>query len=167
MRERLRNAPELLDDESHDPHVLEQSLEHVAQVNRFLGGHSSACAGVRPFLRRGARLRLLDIGTGSADIPRALTRVARAAGAAIEIVATDLHPQMRAIAAARTVGYPEIRIDAADALSLPFDDGSFDVSLLSLTLHHFEGDAPVAALREAARVGRTVVVTRRSHCRSQ
>jgi ubiquinone/menaquinone biosynthesis C-methylase UbiE len=158
MRVRLRNAPELLDDESHDPRVLEQSLEHVAQVNRFLGGHSAARAAVRPLLRYSATLRILDIGTGSADIPRALVRDARAAGTAVEIIATDIHPQMRAVAAACTVEYPEIRIEAADALALPFPDDTFDVALLSLALHHFEGEAPVTALREAARVAGMVVV---------
>ncbi len=158
MRARMRHAPELLDDASHDVRVLEQSLGHVAQVNRFLGGHSAALSAIKDLLVAGRTLRVLDIGTGSADIPREIVLAARRAHAGLHITATDLHPQMREIAASACAQYPEIDIDSADAFSLPYADASFDVALLSLTLHHFEDDEPVRALREAGRVARLVVV---------
>ncbi|MEO5509021.1 MAG: methyltransferase domain-containing protein [Longimicrobiales bacterium] len=158
IRNRLRDAPERLDEMSHDARVLEQSLEHVAQVNRFLGGHRVILSVLAPLLQRDANVRILDVGTGSADIPRVVARAARLAGANVEIVATDVHPQMCEIARVRCRTFPEIRVDAADALALPFDAGSFDAVLLSMTLHHFEDDAPATAVREAARVGGLVVI---------
>jgi SAM-dependent methyltransferase len=158
MRARLQHAPELLDEETHDPAVLEHSLGHVAQVNRFLGGYSTALAGLRPLLNAGSAARILDIGTATGDIPRAIAAAARAAGAHITIVATDLHPQMRALAQRLSAAWPEITVEAADALALPYPDKSFDAALLSLTLHHFEDDAPVVAVREAGRVAKLVIV---------
>ena len=165
MRTRLVHAPELLDDESQDPQLLAQSLQHVAHVNRWLGGHNAVTLALNDVYRAQSRVRspdrpvtILDIGTGSADIPRAVVDHARSRGIAVQITATDVNPRMRAIAAERSVDFPEIAIADADALALPFERQSFDVALLSLTLHHFEDDGPIVAVREAARVARFVIV---------
>lgn len=153
---RRRGATELLDAPAHEPRLLEASLAHVAGVNRWLGGRRALRLALAPVLRDG--LHVLDIGTGSGDLPAALVRYARRHGAAIRITATDLHPQMCALAAARLAALTEIEVRTADALALPFADDSFDVALLSLMLHHLEDDDAVRALREAARVARLVVV---------
>src|SRR5690606_30148408 len=49
-------------------------------------------------------------------------------------------------------------VERADALALPHPDGAFDVALLTLTLHHFEGADQEKALRELARVSQCAVV---------
>ncbi|HEX6694278.1 MAG TPA: methyltransferase domain-containing protein [Longimicrobiales bacterium] len=159
MRARLSDAPELLDDAMHDAGVLEASLHHVAQVNRYLGGESSVLHALEPLLTPDATTRILDIGTGAGDIPVAVAAAARRRGASVSITATDIHPQMRALATARARSWPEVNIEYADALSLPWPDASFDAALLTLTLHHFEGDEPARVLREAGRVARLVVVS--------
>ena len=155
---RLQHAEELLDSPQHDAHELEQSLGHVAGVNRWLGGTAAVRAHLAPLLTSGSVTRVLDIATGSADIPRALVRWARKRHAPIEVVATDVHPQMLAIARAQSRGYPEIRVESADALKLPYPDDSFDAALLSLALHHFEADAQLQVLREMARVSTRLVL---------
>jgi ubiquinone/menaquinone biosynthesis C-methylase UbiE len=155
---RAEHAPELLDAEHHDPAELGQSLGHVAAVNKWLGGARALLIHVTPLLRADRTTRILDIGTGSADLPRRIADWARTHGRSVEIVATDLHPQMRAIAAAACAAYPEITIESADALALPYENGSFDIVTLSLTLHHFDGDQQVRVLREIARVVREQVI---------
>lgn len=153
---RAENAPELLDEPVHDRHELEQSLDHVAAVNRWLGGVRALLLHLEPLLTDGARL--LDVGTGSADLPRRIAQAARRQQLEVRITAADLHPQMREIAAARCAGYSEIEIDEADALALKYPDSSFDIATLSLTLHHFDGDEQLRVLRELARVARVVIV---------
>lgn len=155
---RLDGAAELLDAPGHDLPELEQSLDHVAEVNRLLGGRRAAWLALRPLLSPDRTTTILDIGTGSADIPLSIARRARRAGLPVLIIATDVHDQMLEIATARTGGAQDIVIAAADALALPFGTDSCDVALLSLTLHHFDGDAQAAALREAARVARQAVI---------
>ncbi|HSJ13161.1 MAG TPA: methyltransferase domain-containing protein [Longimicrobiales bacterium] len=153
---RVTGVAELLDAPDHDPAELRASLAHVAAVNRWLGGNRALQLALRPFLREG--LRVLDIGTGSADLPLALTRAARRRGLRIDVTAAEPHPQTRAIAAERCRHVPEIRVVEADALALDHPPGTFDVALLSLVLHHFEDDAAVTALRAAGRVAAVVIV---------
>jgi SAM-dependent methyltransferase len=169
----------------HDPAVLLASLGHIAAVNRWLGGRRALRLALAPLLRR--ELRVLDVGTGSADLPLALAGYARRAGGRLALVATDRHPQILAMAAQRAArpdqlaparrsgdsaperSRPEaarpdqrapagLRLAGADALALPFAAGSFDVVVLSLLLHHLDDREAVLALREAARVAPLVVV---------
>ena len=156
--DRAEHAPELLDEERHDPAELAQSLGHVAQVNRWLGGVRALLLHVTPLLHTHRTTRILDIGTGSADLPRRIADWARAHDRKVEIIASDLHPQMREIAAAECSAYPEITIESADALDLHYANDSFDIATLSLTLHHFDGEQQLRVLRELARVVRDAVI---------
>jgi SAM-dependent methyltransferase len=99
--------------------------------------------------------RVLDIATGPGYIAEAFARVAR------EVVGVDLTDAMLAIAKERTRErrISNILFRASDAQNLPFENGSFDVVVCRLALHHLE--KPLAVLREMARVcraGGTVLV---------
>jgi 2-polyprenyl-3-methyl-5-hydroxy-6-metoxy-1,4-benzoquinol methylase len=167
VRRRLEHAPELLDEAVHDAAELEQSLDHVAEVNRWLGGSRAVWHALQPLLAHAPTTRILDLGTGSADIPVDLCRRAARARVPLNVTATDIHPQMLDIALRRTARLPQVRVQHADALALPFADDSFDIALLSLTLHHFEGDELPRVLREAARVAsRAIVVNELERCRA-
>jgi SAM-dependent methyltransferase len=159
MRERLPYAAELLDAPAHERAELVQALDQIAEVNRWLGGQRAVLRALAPLLGHGRLHRVLDVGTGAADIPLAIDAWAQRHRLAVHIIATDRHPQMRAIAAERTAATSAIIISGADALALPFRERAVDVVLLSLTLHHFEPDAQLRALREAGRVaGRAVII---------
>jgi ubiquinone/menaquinone biosynthesis C-methylase UbiE len=158
LRTRLAHAQELLDAPVHERAELEESLDQVAEVNALLGGRRAVWLALQPLLLHDATTTILDVGTGSADIPIAIAARAARARAPVHITAADIHPQMREIAAERTAHLPAIAVADADALALPWDDDAFDVVLLSLTLHHFEDADQVTALREAARVARRAVI---------
>lgn len=135
------------------------ALRALGRVNGWFGGarvvlHHLAplCDGLLP------PIRILDVGTGYADIPRAVVRWARRQGREVGITAVDQHSGALAAAAPPCAEYPEIRLQAADALALPFSAGSFDVVLASQILHHMEGSQPVRMLRELSRVARRGVV---------
>lgn len=155
---RLSHAHELLDEPSHDRAELEESLDDVAAVNRWLGGTRALLHHLGPLLAPDRTTALLDAGTGSADLPRAIVRWARRHRRTVRITATDLHPQTLEIARRRSRGFPEISFALADVRALPYPDGAFDVALLSLTLHHLDSDDIVSALRELARTARRAVL---------
>lgn len=158
MRRRLEHARELLDAPGHDPAELEQSLQQVAEVNRLLGGTRALLRTLDGLAPPSGELRILDVGTGSADLPLAIDRWGSASGRIVRITATDVHPQILEIARAQTRDIASIRVEAADALDLPYPPASFDIVLLSLTLHHFERADQIRALRAAARTARLAVV---------
>ncbi|HEX6063600.1 MAG TPA: methyltransferase domain-containing protein [Longimicrobiales bacterium] len=149
---RAERAEELLDAPRHELAELEQSLGHVAAVNRWLGGAAAVTRYIKPLLVPGRPARVLDVATGSADIPLRLARWARTRARQVELLATDVHPQMLEIARRRCRAYPEISIQAADARRLPYADRSFDASMLSLALHHFDDAQQLEVLCEMARV---------------
>jgi ubiquinone/menaquinone biosynthesis C-methylase UbiE len=157
-RARLEHAVERLDAGHHDAQELAGSLAQVAAVNRWLGGARSFLHHFERTIPARGVVTVLDVGTGFGDLPRAAVRWARRNGRTLHVLATDAHPQMLELARARSTGFSEIQFAQVDARRLPFRDRSFDCALMSLTLHHFEGDDTVRVLRELARVSRGTVI---------
>lgn len=146
-----------------DPHALGDALDHVAAVNRWLGGRrallrhlpealGAASVPVTPGSESRA-LRVLDVGTGSGDLPVAISHWARERGLRLELTGIDLHEHTLRVAAERTARDP-IHLARANGLALPFETGTFHVALLSMTLHHMDEPDLVPALRELGRAAR-------------
>jgi ubiquinone/menaquinone biosynthesis C-methylase UbiE len=158
--QRLRDVGEHLDLAGHDARELRQSLSQIDDINHFLGGRRSLLHHLAAMLPRDTGARILDVGTGSGDLPRVIARWARKTDRSVRVHATDTHPQILEIARERSTDYPELTFQQADALNLPFTDGTFDCALLSLTLHHFEDEQQVRVLRELHRVStRGIIVS--------
>jgi len=147
---------ELMDRLDASPAELAGSLADIARLNR-LGATQTILRHVAPFLARqpaGEPLRILDVGTGAADIPLALARWARHHGHRVRVVALEVHPTVLRYAAQAVDGTPEVRLVAGDALEAPIRPGSVDVALCSLVLHHLPEEAVVALLRRLAELVR-------------
>lgn len=89
---------------------------------------------------------VVDVACGTGVVARAAAE--RLSGTA-RVVGVDVNEAMLAVA--RRIR-PDIEWHRADAASLPFADGSFDVALCQAALMYFAD--PVEALREMARVVR-------------
>ena len=155
---RSAGAPERIDRLEQEPAVLERSLAQVAAVNRWLGGWRSVLRELPAFLPPAGPARVLDVGAGNGDGAIAVARWARRHGREVHVTASDAHPQILAIARRRTGRFPEIQVEHADALELPYPDGAFHACLLTLTFHHFENGQALRVLRELARVARLGIV---------
>ncbi|HEV2131914.1 MAG TPA: methyltransferase domain-containing protein [Longimicrobiaceae bacterium] len=159
LQTRARGA-ELMDEPAADVAELRRTLRDLRVVNRWLGGTHVVLRHLRAMLSRLPleRYRILDVATGSGDIPLSVARWARRRGIAVEILATDAHPRTAALARELTAAEPAIRVEQADALSLPYEDAAFDFALCSTALHHFDGQDALQVLRELDRVAAHGVV---------
>ncbi|MBW3552380.1 MAG: methyltransferase domain-containing protein [Gemmatimonadetes bacterium] len=150
---RVQGAEERMDAPDVDPAHLDAALDHVAAVNRWLGGRRALLRHL-PALLPPRRDRVLDVGTGSGDLPRAIAAWGRDRGRSIRITAVDLHARTLKTARRQADPADHVLFARADGLRLPFAEGTFDLALLSMTLHHMEGDGQVEILRELGRVAR-------------
>lgn len=157
-----QERPELIDSVAPSDRDFAASFGDIARVNRYLGGTRAVFGALAPLIAAlpsaPRPVTLLDVATGSGDIPRAIVQQARRGGwggRPVRVVATDNHPKVLALARRSCLPYPEITIEKADAFALPYADRSFDIALCSLAFHHFGFEDAVRALRELGRVART------------
>jgi ubiquinone/menaquinone biosynthesis C-methylase UbiE len=111
-------------------------------------------------LRSGApdQLSLLDVGTGSADIPGAVAEWCRARGLDSMIVALDLSERNLRVSRNSLGISGDVQLIQADSLKLPFLARSFDFVTASLFLHHFEDADVVRLLADFARIAKRAVI---------
>jgi len=145
--------PELLDGAVTEAEAL-ASLLDLRWVNRWLGGRRTFLAGVEPFLNGDGRLRLLDVGCGSADLAGWLLRRAPGRVFAVGVDRRLLHLSVADAGVERVV---------ADARALPFSAGAFDVVTLNLFLHHFDPPEVAPLLRALYPLARRALVVNDLH----
>ncbi len=151
-----RLGVELLDDSSGSPAVVATSLRNIARANRWFGGTAALCWGLGRTLRgapQGARLTLLDVGSGLGDVPRAAA--AWAARRAIRLVPVGLERYPVAARLAAAQGLPTI---VGCASAPPVSDKGVDIVSVCMVAHHFEPDSVVELFRTCDRLARRAVI---------
>jgi SAM-dependent methyltransferase len=154
---------ELLDDPNADPEIVARSLGHVARANRWFGGRAAALRGIDRLLAPlspGRAVTLLDIGTGTGDLPVAAVRRAHRAGRSLTAIGLERSPVAASLAAARS-----LPVVLGCAGQLPVRPGGVDLVLISQVAHHLAPAATVQLFQDAsaiARVGVVVADIRRS-----
>jgi ubiquinone/menaquinone biosynthesis C-methylase UbiE len=159
---RLTGSPELLDGSELDPVTLAGNLRDLRRVNRLLGGVALSSAALDVLAGQAQEpVRLVDVGTGGADIPLALMAAWRRRGRRLCVTGVEDRRAIldAALAARPAVGrVRDLALVIADGRVLPFPDGSFDVAHASLVLHHLEPPDAVTLLAEMGRVARRGVI---------
>jgi 2-polyprenyl-3-methyl-5-hydroxy-6-metoxy-1,4-benzoquinol methylase len=140
--------PELMDDPALDASEHRRALRALSRLNRVSRAGAILWSRVRELAAAPGHppVRLLDIATGSGDVPVELACRARREGIPISVSGVDISPC--AIEEARARAARE-RVDAdfrvLDALHGPLP-GGFDIVTCSLFTHHLPREAAVALL---------------------
>jgi hypothetical protein len=153
--------PELLDLGFGSPAEVSENLSEMWRINRDLGGLRALTRHLHPRLLAAQNpITLADLGTGSADVPVAMVRWARAQGLKIQVLAIDWAARNLAIAQAHIERMPEITLLRADAARLPLPPHGVDFIISSLFLHHFTPAKIVELLGAAfAHARRGIIMT--------
>jgi ubiquinone/menaquinone biosynthesis C-methylase UbiE len=150
---------ELLDAGAGTDDDVAENLLDLRRINRFLGGTRVVLNALAHTAHEPqGSISLLDVGTGSADIPSAAAQWCRARGVEATIAALDISERNLRIARRRLGVSEDLALLRADAGKLPFLNDSFDYVTASLFLHHFTDEDVVNLLREFARVARRSVI---------
>ncbi|HYE60584.1 MAG TPA: methyltransferase domain-containing protein [Phycisphaerales bacterium] len=152
-------TPELMDDPNVPRDQLALSLRYIRAVNRVLGGESSLLRHLKAWSCRWPKDRpitLLDVATGSADLPLAARRWAERRGYDLRITGVDKHHETLAFAREHTQNHPAIDLRHADALTLDrtFEPTSFDYVHAGLFLHHLSDEDIITVLRQMNTIAR-------------
>lgn len=140
---RRHRQPELMDDPALDPAEHRRALADLARINAVSGSANV----LWPPLRRLAKglnrpLKVLDVATGSGDVPAELHRRAVRTGLPIEFAGCDLSPLAVEVASRAGSAVPVFPLDV---LRDPLPAG-YDVFTCSLFLHHLDESDAVALL---------------------
>jgi SAM-dependent methyltransferase len=136
---------------------LERDLERIRQLNRWFGSYRLVLSFVRRWIKRGAPTRIVDLGTGSGDIPRLIADYSRRIGVQVEIDAVDRQPATLEIARKLSADYPEISCHEANILEWHSGE-CYDIVLCTLALHHFSDEDAVSLLRQSRELSRRFVL---------
>lgn len=149
--------PEMMDRPQPVTVALRRDLANLRHLNRWFGAWRILRHWARPVFRRGRVLRIVDLCTGSGDLPIFLVQMARQAGCSLHVDAVDLHASTLAIAREHCAAWPEITIHEGDARfwEPPVKP---DYVLCSLALHHFTEVDAVHILRRMAGMAKAGVL---------
>jgi len=144
------DEPELLDLGLGSPAEVAANLTEMWRINRYLGGLRALTRHLYPRLRaRPGPITLIDLGTGSADVPKAIVRWAWAHHVPVRIFAVDWAARNLEFARTKVGAVPEVTLLHADAHCLPFPVPGVDFVISSLFLHHFSEVQAIHLLRSA------------------
>ena len=135
---------------------LEVDLRNLRQLNRYFGSYRLIEHFLERWIKPGSQLRILDLATGSGDIPRLIVDFARRVNAKVAVDAVDQQTSTLEIARKLSASYPEIEFVQADLLTFTRDP--YDIVLCSLALHHFSENDAVTVLKRCRSLSRQYVL---------
>ncbi len=137
IRDFEETEPEWLQTAERISPDLERELCGAASLDRRFGVHRMVLGALLPFLRRSRPLRIVDLGTGSADIARAVVSKARECLCPVIITAVDRSEPVLQVAEKLSGSFPEIRFVRGDILDFRAEQ-PFDVVLCSQVAHQLD-----------------------------
>lgn len=138
---------------------LRRALHELAAINRLLNGYGPSLRGIGALLPSGRpEFSLLDMGCGSGDTLRAISRWAGKRGIRAFLTGIDLSETTAAVAREESRRFPNIAVRVQDLFDVE-GDAQFDIVHSALVMHHITRDDRVAAaLRKMMGLARLGIV---------
>ncbi len=155
------HQPELMDTISVTAEEMKQTLNFLKITNTYFGGNHAILGPLKKFSHQwnpGTVIKILDVGTGGADIPIAIATWARSENIKVAVTGIDLIPQVTEIAEHATRTFPEIKIFTKNFFEVDEAEESYDYVTASLLLHHISSDDQISFLQKADRLSKKGII---------
>jgi SAM-dependent methyltransferase len=145
------DTPEILDSATCPPEEVRVSLQDLGRINRWFGGVSTTRILIEHVARSTGKrhLSLLEVAAATGEVTALAGKALANQGITLDVTLLDRVPSHLS-RGSRSV--------AADALALPFRDGSFDLVSCNLFAHHLAPHELANFAQEAVRVSRDALL---------
>lgn len=134
---------EIMDDFSLKGDILDNTLETLASINKWLGGNQVTLSGLQIMLNQQPKdkvITIVDLGCGGGDMLRLIAEYGRTQGYTFNLIGIDANQYTVEHAKKRSEGYKEITFFTQDVFSKEFNMLSYDLVIATLFLHHFNDE---------------------------
>jgi SAM-dependent methyltransferase len=162
-------AEEIMDDFKLEGKQLTDALDKIAKINQLLGGNALTLCSVKKLIGKIDQKELItivDLGCGNGDMLRKLADYGAKNRLNFKLIGIDANPFTMNYARNCSANYANIEYLTEDIFRTNFKALSFDIALLTLTLHHFKDNEIselLQKLEESATIG--IVVNDLHRCK--
>lgn len=132
---------EIMDDLDYQGPILQDALDKLSQINRWLGGNKVTLNGIEEALKSHPKHKpiiIIDLGCGGGDILREVSRYGTKYGYQFELIGIDANSHTINYAKSLSKSYDNIEFKTIDIFSETFNKLEYDLVISTLFFHHFE-----------------------------
>jgi hypothetical protein len=160
------DAIEIMDDFSINGRILHDTLDALANINKWLGGNKVTLNGLKKVIKNHPKnepLTIIDLGCGGGDILRKVANYGKKEGYIFNLVGIDANKDAMVYARQLSKNYPEISFIDCDIFSDEFESLQYDVVLTTLFLHHFKEEEIINILSTTKKKAKLGIVVNDLH----
>jgi len=148
---RRSNQEEIMDGFDLKGEEMQNVLNDLKTVNKFLGGNSVTLKGISTLLAgkpKDQQITIIDLGCGDGEMLRQCAKFGKKNGYDFKLIGIDGNFHILEEASKRSIGFNNIRFLQMDIFSEEKFNVSFDIALCTLFLHHFKENEIVGLLQK-------------------
>ncbi|TDD94876.1 methyltransferase domain-containing protein [Flavobacterium cellulosilyticum] len=134
---------EIMDDFTMEGEILREALDKIAKINQLLGGNQLTLQGVKELITAipaQKEILIVDLGCGNGDMLRTLDKYGRENNLNFRLIGIDANNFTINHARKLSENHPNISYRCEDIFDKSFHELKYDISLCTLTLHHFKNE---------------------------
>ena len=134
---------EIMDDLNCTGHVLDQTLQELEIINKWLGGNHITLVSLEQLLKyhsNAEAITIADLGCGGGDMLRIIDSWGKVKNFKLNLIGIDANPNIVAFAKRNLESYPHIQFKTLNIFSEEFQNQQFDIVIGTLFYHHFSSE---------------------------